>query len=135
LQTLLFAKAEEVARAVGLVRRRRRLGGAQWVRTLVFGWMRQPDATPEDLADEAARLGAAITPRGLGGRAATRKVRRLRRLLSELVEALDDRAALEAVPRRIREELHRLCPHNRRKKKPGTIELLNEPWRARLGVS
>ncbi len=71
----------------------------------------------------------------LDGRAATRKVRRLRRLLTELVEALGERAALEAVLRRIGEELHRLRPRNRRKKKPGTIELLNEPGRARLGVS
>ncbi len=65
LQSLLFAKAEAAAQAVGLVQRRRRLSGAQWVQTLVFGWMRQPDATLEDLTDEAARLGAAITPQGL----------------------------------------------------------------------
>lgn len=82
LQSLLFAQAEEAARATGLVRRRRRLGGAQWVQTLVFGWMRQPDATLEDLADEAASLGAAITPQGLDqwfGPEAAECVRRLTR--------------------------------------------------------
>ncbi len=86
LQTLLFAKAEEVAQVVGLVRRRRRLGGAQWVRTLVFGWMRQPDATLEDLADEAARLGAAITPQGLDPYSVREGAECLKRLTREAVQ-------------------------------------------------
>jgi Transposase DDE domain len=88
LQTLLFAKAEEAARVVGLVRRRRRLGGAQWVRTLVFGWMRQPDATLEDLADEAARLGAAITPQGLDAWFGPEAAECLKRLTREAVGVL-----------------------------------------------
>ncbi len=71
----------------------------------------------------------------LDGKAATRKVQRLRRLLTELVAALDDRAALEAVLRRIREELHRLRPRNRAQEEAGNHRATNEPWRARLGVS
>jgi hypothetical protein len=71
----------------------------------------------------------------LDGRPAMRKVRRLRRLLTELALALGDRAALEAVLGKIQQQLHRLRPRNRRKKKPGTIDLLNEPQRAGLRVS
>ncbi len=65
LQTLLCSRAEEVAQATGLVQRCRRLRGMQWVQTLVFGWMEQPNATLEDLTDQAALLGATISPQGL----------------------------------------------------------------------
>ena len=65
LQTLLCSRAEELAQATGLVQRCRRLRGMQWVQTLVFGWMEQPNATLEDLTDQAALLGATISPQGL----------------------------------------------------------------------
>ena len=65
LQTLLCVRAEELAQATGLVQRCRRLRGSQWVQTLVFGWMEQPDAALEDLTDQAALLGATISPQGL----------------------------------------------------------------------
>lgn len=88
LQSLLFAQAEEAAPTAGLVQRRRRLGGAQWVQTLVFGWMRQPDATLEDLADEAARLGATITPQGLDPWFCPEGAECLKRLAREAVGVL-----------------------------------------------
>jgi hypothetical protein len=65
LQTLLTAGADELARLTQLVRRQRNLTGATWVQTLVFGWGRQPDASLEDLADQAERLGVSIRPQGL----------------------------------------------------------------------
>jgi hypothetical protein len=65
LQTLLTADANELAAATRLVRRERKLTGATWVQTLVFGWGRQPDASLEELAEQADLLGVAITPQGL----------------------------------------------------------------------
>ena len=97
LQSLLFAKAEAAAQAVGLVQRRRRLSGAQWVQTLVFGWMRQPDATLEDLTDEAARLGAAITPQGLDAWFVPEAAECLKRLAAEAVGVLLETTAA-AIP-------------------------------------
>lgn len=71
----------------------------------------------------------------LDGKAATRQVRRLRRLIAELVEALHSRKTLAVVWEKIPEHRRRLRPRNRRKKKPSTIELLNDPGRARLGLT
>jgi hypothetical protein len=65
LQTLLLGRAEELARCTGLVQRQRNLSGPQWVQTLVFGWLQHPNATLEDLTDQAAQRGATITPHGL----------------------------------------------------------------------
>jgi Transposase DDE domain len=65
LQGLLSTAAEKAARGTGLVQRHRKLSGAAWVQTLVFGWARQPDATLEDLAQQAHRLDVRITPQGL----------------------------------------------------------------------
>lgn len=71
----------------------------------------------------------------LDGRPAARKAGRLRRLLDQVAAALGNRAALEAVLRRLQEQLHRLRPRGRRHNKPGTIDLLNDPRRVRLGVT
>jgi hypothetical protein len=65
LQALLTADANELAVATGLVKRERKLTGATWVQTLVFGWGGQPDASLEELAEQADLLGVAITPQGL----------------------------------------------------------------------
>jgi hypothetical protein len=68
LQTLLTGKAEELAQATGLVQRQRKLTGALWVQTLVFGWMEQPQASLEDLCDwldEHHQI--TISPQGLDG--------------------------------------------------------------------
>jgi hypothetical protein len=56
LQTLLTTDANELAAASRLVRRQRKLTGATWVQTLVFGWGRQPDASLEELAEQADLL-------------------------------------------------------------------------------
>jgi Transposase DDE domain len=65
LQTLLTADANALASATRLVQRERKLSGAAWVQTLVFGWGHQPDASLEELAEHAGLLGVAITPQGL----------------------------------------------------------------------
>jgi Transposase DDE domain len=68
LQSLLTTKAEELAQATGLVQRQRKLTGALWVQTLVFGWMEQPQASLEDLCDWLAEHHQiTISPQGLDG--------------------------------------------------------------------
>ena len=65
LQTLLTADANELAKFTRLVQRQRKLTGATWVQTLVLGWGRQPDASLEELAEQAECLGVEISPQGL----------------------------------------------------------------------
>lgn len=62
LQTLLTTEAEQAARHSGCVRRQRKLSAALFVQTLVFGWMHDPHASLDRLADFAADLGVDLTP-------------------------------------------------------------------------
>jgi hypothetical protein len=68
LQTLLITEAEDAARQTGCVRRRRRFSGASLVQTLVFGWLHQPRAPVDALAETAAELGIEVTPQALDKR-------------------------------------------------------------------
>jgi hypothetical protein len=75
LQTLLTAEADQAARDTGCVRRVRKLSGATFVQTLVLGWLQDPHASLDALADFAADLGADLSPQALDQRltpAATR---------------------------------------------------------------
>jgi len=44
------------------------MGGAEFAQTLVFGWMSNPQATLEQLAQTAASLGVEISPQGVDER-------------------------------------------------------------------
>src|SRR3712207_1662743 len=68
LQSVLGETADAMATATEFVRRRSKLGGAAWVRTLVFGWLANPAASLGELSQTAASLGVAITPQGLDQR-------------------------------------------------------------------
>jgi hypothetical protein len=68
LPTLLTTEADEAARATGCVRRVRVLSGATLVQTLVLGWLHDPQASLDTLADFAADLGADLTPQALDQR-------------------------------------------------------------------
>lgn len=68
LQTLLTTEAEQAARESGCVRRVRKLSGALFVQTLVLGWLHDPHASLDRLADFAADLGADISPQALDQR-------------------------------------------------------------------
>lgn len=97
LQVLLTSRADEVAHAVGLVQRRRVLSGGQWVQTLVFGWLQQPRASLEELADGAERLQAALSPQALDRWFCPQGVCCLKELIAEAVgQVLQTEAA--AVP-------------------------------------
>src|SRR4051794_8871492 len=68
LQTLLTTEAEQAARQAGCVRRARKFSGATWVQTLVLGWLHDPHASLDRLADFAADLGADVSPQALDHR-------------------------------------------------------------------
>jgi hypothetical protein len=68
LQTLFTHEADDAARQTGFVQRSSPLTGARFVQTLVFGWLHDPDASLDDLAEVAADLGAEVTPQALDKR-------------------------------------------------------------------
>jgi hypothetical protein len=68
MQTILGSVADDAAREAGFVQRESKMGGSEFASTLVFGWMANPEATLEELAQTAATLGVEITPQGLDQR-------------------------------------------------------------------
>ena len=65
LRTVLTRVANRGARTTRFVQRRSKLSGAKFVQTRVFGWLANPEATYEELAQTAATLGVRISPQGL----------------------------------------------------------------------
>src|SRR3954452_5378146 len=61
LQSLLGPWAEEVARQVPVVQRRRKFSPATTAQTFVLGFLAKPHASDEDLARTAALCGVAVT--------------------------------------------------------------------------
>jgi hypothetical protein len=68
LQTVLTSSANSAARATGFVQRQSKLTGAAFVQALVFGWLANPQASLEALAQAAVVAGVAISPQGLDQR-------------------------------------------------------------------
>jgi hypothetical protein len=68
MREILTTTADEAARATRFVQRTSPLGGATFSQTLVFGFLGNPQATLEELAQTAATLGVAITPQALDQR-------------------------------------------------------------------
>jgi hypothetical protein len=68
LQEVLTTTAEAAARRTGFVQRASKLTGAVFVQALVFGWLANPQASLEALAQAVATVGVAITPQGLDQR-------------------------------------------------------------------
>src|SRR2546423_8468244 len=68
LQTVFTHVAEEAARDSGFIKRRRQLTGPAFVQALTFGWLEDPQAPVEDLAQLAGELGSTLTPSALDQR-------------------------------------------------------------------
>ncbi len=88
LQTVFTTVADQAAEATRFVQRRSKLTGAKFVQTLVFGWLDQPDATYEQLAQTATGLGVAITPQGLEARFSRAAAECLKQVLEAAVQQL-----------------------------------------------
>lgn len=68
LQEIMGEVADTAARHTGFVQRQSKMGGSAFARTLTFGWMNEPDATLEQLAQMASLSGVEISAQGLDQR-------------------------------------------------------------------
>jgi Transposase DDE domain len=68
LQSVFTTEADDAAAASGFSRRRRVLTGAGFVQALTFGWLANPKASLDDLAELAADLGCPVSPQALDQR-------------------------------------------------------------------
>jgi hypothetical protein len=88
MQTVLTTVADEAARKSGFVIRRSKLTGALFAQTLVFGWLANPDATLEELAQTASWRGLNITPQGLDQRFGPQAAAMMQQVLEAAVRAV-----------------------------------------------
>src|SRR5579859_4850604 len=88
LRTLLTTTADALARRTGFVQRRSKLTGAAFAQALVFGWLANPQASLENLAQAAAAVGVAISPQGLDQRCSEVAAVFLEALLGAAVQAV-----------------------------------------------
>jgi hypothetical protein len=88
VQTLLTDEAEAAARDTGWVRRCRQFNGATLVQTLVLGWLQQPQAPIDALADMAADLGVDVSPQALDKRCNPAGTHCLARVLTQALQRL-----------------------------------------------
>jgi len=86
LQTILTTVADTAARATRFVKRQSPLTGSKFVQTLVIGWLDNPDATYEQLAQTATALGAPITAQGLDNRFTAEAAECLKHTLEQAVQ-------------------------------------------------
>src|SRR4051794_30454955 len=85
LVEVFTAEADRAVRQSGLVQRQSKLSGEAFVQTVTFGWLSNPQATLEQLAQTAATLGVTITPQGLEQRFSARSADCLQRVLQAAV--------------------------------------------------
>jgi hypothetical protein len=88
MRKILIDVAHKVERESGFVQRASKMGGAEFVQTLSFGWMSNPQATLEELAQTAAAVGVKISPQGLDQRFTEAGARFLKQVLEEAVTEL-----------------------------------------------
>lgn len=77
--------ADEAAAKTGFVQRCSKMTGADFVQTLAFGWLANPQATLEELAQTAAARGLRISPQGIHKRLSRRASACLRKVLRAAV--------------------------------------------------
>lgn len=65
LQHLLIEDANQLGRESGFIQRERKLSGASFAQSLIFGWQANPQASLEDLCQSASVCGVQISPQGL----------------------------------------------------------------------
>lgn len=88
MQTVLTETANQLAQETGLIKRQRKLTGASFAQTLVFGWLSNPDATLEELAQTATAIGVGITPEAVFQRFTPDAAQFLKRMLDSSLEQM-----------------------------------------------
>jgi len=85
LQAVFTSTADLAARQTRFMQRRSKLSGSAFVQALTFGWLQNPQASLEELAQAAGNLGVPISPQGLDQRFGPRAAAMLERVLQEAV--------------------------------------------------
>jgi len=85
LQSVFLDTADRAARQTGFQRRESKLNGSVFVQALTFGWLHNPQATLEELAQVAASLGVPISSQGLDERFGPQAAALLERVLQAAV--------------------------------------------------
>jgi len=88
MQRVLNEVAEKAGEESGFIKRRRKLTGASFVQTLVFGWQSNGEASLGELNQTAAAVGVEITGSGLDQRFGPEAVVLLRQVLEAAVEEI-----------------------------------------------
>lgn len=85
LQTLFTDQVQAAAQASGLIQRQGKLTAPAFVQGLVFGWLANPQATLEELAQAVTLAGSSLTPQALDQRFTAAAADCLRRVLLQAV--------------------------------------------------
>jgi hypothetical protein len=85
LQSVFLDTADRAARQTGFQRRQSKLSGSAFVQALTFGWLHNPQAALEELAQVAASLGVPMSPQGLDERFGPRAAALLEQVLHAAV--------------------------------------------------
>lgn len=85
MQTVLIEESEKAATKHGLIQRKRKLTGHQFVQTLVFGWLANPEATYDELASTAETVGLSITGQAIEQRFTQQAAETLKEVLDASV--------------------------------------------------
>jgi len=83
IQEFFTATATTLARRTQFVQRESKLTGAKFAQTMVFGFLDEPAATLNDLAQTSAEVGVSITPQGLDERLNPQAVEFLKQLFQQ----------------------------------------------------
>ena len=98
MQTILQTIPDEAAVNTGLVVRKRKLTGSALTQTLVFGWLENPEASYQQLAETANKLGISVSRQALEQRLTLETTQMLKSTLdaaiTEVIEITTQRQAL-----------------------------------------
>lgn len=95
LKEIVTTKAKQFADETGFVKRNRKVGGADFVQSLLFGWWQEPEISLRGLTQVMSRCDVSISPAGLTQRFGKESAELMRRLLTEVSQK---RLTLEAEP-------------------------------------
>ncbi|MBO0783103.1 MAG: hypothetical protein J2P37_30170 [Ktedonobacteraceae bacterium] len=95
LNHVLNERANALARETGFVKRERKLTGATFVQVMALGHLHQPEATLDQLTQDAQVCGVQISASGLHQRCTEQAATFLQAVLAELVEQV---VTVKAVP-------------------------------------
>src|SRR2546422_2818925 len=84
VQRMLEEETEQLAREVGFIQREREISGADFVQTLILGWLQEPEITLDGQTQVLERREGSISASGLSQRATPEAATLLQRVLERL---------------------------------------------------